>query len=855
MSDIRLIPLALSVLIVFNLAACRSSTADLSAPARECSVSVDDSNWKIAGSEPIVLQNASVLFSLNPTTTHFTVTDLQAGKQYSSVPESPVTTLSDEDTQRLNSELTITYYEKQSTAYYMYSAQDSVKCGQSKVCYSENAVRVYYTLGSPGYFVPAVFDQATFENEILGKLNSDAKVRKLSRYYTLYDRTNPVDDFEDKEKQYPLLKKENLYILDTEALNSNEQSIISEYMAVAGYTSKEYEALQQKLGIVTKSVNEPAGFVIPVEYRLTDDGFTASILTDRIAEQSSDFILQSIDFLEYFACAGEQAKGSFLVPDGDGSLLAFNNKSNGIYEQAFYGQDYSTKAEKLNQLSKNLLFPLFGISEDDGGILAIVEGAAEEGTLCVRPYCDSSPQNHAFVRFNMRKMDATDIGQDSLVPVYNLFSGHRLQTDPVIRYVLLSPGKCDYVGMAHYYRNYLQKKSLLADSTRSESAPVYLDFLCLTSKKRSFLGVPYTEKVALSTLTDIIGVVEKLQNAGFSDLRVRLCGYGDDGLENSVPDRFSLSEKVGTIKELKQLANLLQKDNGRLYLDANFQFVYTDHLLDGFSQKTDTAHYLNRSLVYTGRYDPVMRTYNRKSLPRFFVAPANYPRYARGFLDSLREKCGEMPIGISYGTVGSFLGGDYTSKQDFDRIQSRASLETALGYAVGQTNYLMADNGNAYILPYVQDILNVPSSSGFDIEQSAVPFYSLVVHGTINYAGSPENLTGDKNKAFLRSLEYGANPYLLCITKEDALLSETVYETFLYSLSTEDCLDEFIERWSRAYPELAQNAQAGILSHQQLQKDLYQTTYDNGHGVIVNYGASSATVGGLTVGANDYRFF
>lgn len=834
------------------LSACADEHTSL--PVSEDKKSADDSTWSVAGEETVTLHNDRIDFQLDATTGHFSLTDRTTGHVFSSVPEKDVATLSDEDEQRLQSEVTVTYFERQSVAYYLYSAADCVDLGQMEVRYSDNAVRVYYQLGATYRFVPTVIDQDTFENSIIPALDNSAKTRKLNRYYTLYDKSDPEDGYDDMLKQYPALKNTNLYILNADELNDNELSIVNEYMTDAGYSAEQHSATLDRLGVQETATATQAGFTIPVEYRLTDDGFSAAILTDRIVEQSPDFILQSVDLLEYFAAADGQENGYFLVPDGCGALIPFNSEFAGDFEQDFYGDDYATQTEKKNQLSQNLTLPVFGVSKPSGGVFAIVENAAQVATLCVKPLNESSPLNHAYLHFTLRKMDATDIGEDNLVPIYNLFAGHRLQTDPTVRFVLLEDGQQDYVGMAKTYREYCLDHHQLNQPDTNNGATLYLDFLCMTSQQDSFLGMPYTKKTVLSSIKDITETVRKLQQAGWQNLNVRLFGYGDNGLENGVPDKFRLSKKVGTVEELKALAECLHENGGTLYLDADVQFVYTTHLGDGFHQKTDASHYLNRSIVYQGQYDTVTRQFSKTQLPRFFVSPTNHPIYATAFRQSLEKVCKDTPIGLSYGTFGTGIGGDYTDKKDIDRTQSAVYTDTTLSEATAHYS-LIADTGNQYVLPYTTHILNAPlTSSRFDVESDSVPFYELVVHGNVGYAGSPENLSGDYRQQFLRSLEYGAMPYLVCITEPDDALVGTPYETSLYSLNCKR-IDSVLQAWNEVKAYLDSIGGCSLTAHEKISENVYRTVYDNGHGVIVNYTDQPVNAAGYSVPANGFVTF
>ncbi len=848
--------LCLSLLL--GLSGC-GQVADFSAYPK--AQSEDDSTWQMVtelDTQPVVLENGRVRFSLDPLTTHFSVTDLQTGRLYHSVPTDNAPSFSDEDTKRMQSEVSVTYFEERSNALYMYSGADSVDNGNFKITYTDNAVRVVYTLGAVAgeLMVPQVLDVNTYDTAILGVLDNPNIARRLGRYYTLYDpeQADDTEDFADKVKQYPALKKTALYILN-DSLTETENEEISDYMAEAGYTLESYQATLERLGIESTEEKLPEGFVIPVEYRLTEDGFSASVLADGVKQNSPDYMLQTLSFLEYFGSTAAGVKGQYLVADGSGALIDLDTDSTTNFSQAFYGTDYAINEEKRDQLSKTIGLPIYGMRFDDGGLLAIVESGAEVGTLEVQTVHNAAPHNHIFVNFTMRHMDATDVGEDMQIPVYNLFSGHLLHTSPTIRYVLLAPEEATYAGMATYYREYLTQTGQLTDQT-DNAAPVYLDYLCLMTEKANFLGINYKKKIVLSTVEEITASVNTLLQAGVQPLVVRLKGYGPTGLEKRVNNTFAIDSRVGTADQLQELQNLLEKYGGRLVLDADFQFAYVKG--NGFTAKDDAAHYLNRSLVRKEAYDVVTRDYSLdtdEALSRYYISPLRYQEYADSFIQSLSKKLTIQP-GLSYGTAGLYLGGDYTSRVDMDRSMSLFRLRQALDSAKAKNDYLLFDYGNAYVLPYASAVMDAPLySSKFDIASQEVPLYAMVLHGCVPYAGTAQNLSVNGAHNFLRTVEYGASLAFTLITREDNLLTGTPYETLLYSVSDTERLDTVIAMNQQYAPLWESTVKATMTDHLEVAADVYKTVYSNGHGVYVNYTQQPVTVEDVLVPAMSFTAF
>ena len=408
----------------------------------------------------------------------------------------------------------------------------------------------------------------------------------------------------------------------------------------------------------------------------------------------------------------------------------------------------------------------------------------------------------------------------------------------------------DYVAMAARYREHLLQEDKLSHAKR-HNTNVYLDFLCMTTEPASFLGVPYVKKTVLSTLEQIQQTVDTMVASGIQGIVVRLIGYGKGGLENHVYNRYSLDRRVGTDAQLKTLAKTLAEHNGQLVLDADFMFSYSQK--NGFGPTSDAAQYLNRMVVRSERYDIVTRKYYG-NLARYFVSPLRYEEYASRFAKDVKDLLGDNgSIGLSYGTAGLYLGGDYSPKRSVDRIESAAYLTAAVKESSKTAGEMVFDNGNAYVIPCADHILNLPmTSSQTDMETKSIPFYQMVVHGFLPYAGTPYNLTGNVEKAHLQSISYGALPYYTLITADDDVLSNTAYESMWYSLSQNGRLRTLMEQCllSQKYRDATRGVQ--MIAFEEVDSSVICTKFSNGVHIYVNYGTHQTTVDGVTVGANEF---
>ena len=806
----------------------------------------DDSNWSVVEDDKAVLENDSIYFELDADTTHFTVKNKKTGSTYRSVPGESAEVISDETLSRLTSEITVCYYAEQTSELYMYSDTDSVQNKSFTVKSDGKAIRVYYTMGAVDSLLPALFTEEAF-NDVLDRFTSSALRRRMERAYVLYSSDDKPDDYEDKLREYPILDKTPLYLLSDALTDTDKENIMSDISDI-GYEKAEYQEMLEELNLGDIEGFSSAGFVIPLEYRLTEDGFSATVLSDLIKEESDQYKIYSIDVLEYFNAFRDGDNAAYLIPDGSGALINLKGKYNLEFSKPFYGYDVAVNQQMPT--GTTLTLPVYGTRADENSVFAIVEGAAETALLKAYSTGDATPLNHIYTSFILRTVDTSNSFTDADIHQFNLFAVKRTSASPRIRYFLTDKGNSDYAGMAQIYRKYLLDTNGISQQTQTE-APIFLDYLCMITEEASVLGVPYTKKVVLSTVSEITDSIKKLQADGIRGISVRLLGYGSSGLENSAYNKFDIDRRVGTAKELQHLADILKENGGQLYLDADLQFAYQSG--NHFKPTRDSVRAISRKLARPANNDPVTLEKTKYKNTRYIVSPACFKAYSEGFVSSLEKAFagGQLP-GISYGLSGYYLSGDYSPNRCIDRVESKMLLTGALGGIKDKTS-LLSDYGNAYILPYVSGVLNVPlESSQLISEDEDVPFFQMVISGMLPYAGQAENLSLNSSRSILKSMEYGAAPYAAFITKDDALLNHTEWQTEFYSVSDTSRLSDFSKRVQAADEIRGKILNQRITSHQKLSEDLYCTAYENGYRVYVNYDDENVKLDGINIPAKGF---
>lgn len=839
----KILLLALSVAVMLTFSGCGNNNSLGISEEKSIDLEAD----KLLSQDTYMLSNERFSLNLDGETTHFTLTDLQTGVRYSSVPDFECNIIADETQRRFVSELSITYFDTNSTSHFMCSTSDSVEMGGATVESDGERIRVTYIFGETNReeFVPAVLTEEDF-NQIYEKLSNSQK-RRLKLFYIFYSAEDPPSDFEEKAELYPVLESKSLYILSDKIFDADRTNIDA-YMKAAEYTEEDYLKSTESLAIAEKQ-EESAGFTIPVEYSLNKKGLTAKILTDLITETTEDFKLATIELLPFFAARNNTEDGYFLVPDGSGAIIPMNSVAEDYYNRRIYGDDVSLYKEQQNVLSEGQTMPVFGMSSTNGAYLAIVEGAASTANINIASYSSFNPANSGWITFNYRIVEAEKntqmaSGQGSAEGIYNIYKKAGFTELPSVTYVF-DESQITYSDMADTYRTYLTEKGVLEKT--QEKMPILLDFICGYSAEKSVMGVSYTDTITMTTLEQVKDILSELYKKGVENISIRLFGYSDGGIYHGAYTDFSISKDVGTKEELKELSQLVVEHGGQLYLEADFQTVYDDKVGDRYSQRADSAYYVNKRIVAVKDYHVVTREL-LKEKSASFVTPNLYESFSKMFLKDIAD----MDVNVSYINAGKLLGGDYSDKAFVSRDAAKNQImETIKGAKQSKKVLIGGSNEYAVLQADVATDVNIASSM-FDIEKQTVPFWQMVFHGSLAYSSEASNLTENQSIHDLKALEYGCGlHYTIMGASDEILLGQTLQERY-HSLSYENWGDIIAKQYQSHIDFYNHIAGSEMISHEQIADDVYRTQYENGGFSVVNYGDAEYIGDNYTVESHGY---
>lgn len=817
-----------------DVAAYRTAAAE---PAQGSELSpLNDTTGGIPGMHLVAETDALALY-YHPETTEVAVRDKRSDTVWYSNPSDRMEDgiASPYEKEVLSSQLTLTFRDQIGTLEtypnYTWSVMNKNFTAESL----DNGIRVTYTLGDVSLGIdalPKYISQERLQEKVISKLDESLAKYVQARYYPLKDDPGMLERLDDQIKKELVLKK---------MLGAFEQ---------AGYTAEDLAFDNEAGGGAAASASSKPQFKVPLEYRLEEDSLVVSVPLDQVTE-SENHRLRSVELLRYFGAAGTKDQGYMLVPDGSGSLIKLNNGKvkEEQYVQRIYGTDPNNNSSSRGQVAEQARMPVFGMKSGDRAWFAVIEEGDAIASVSADIGGKQNSYNHVFSSFAVRGEDMLELYTGSTIQEIQLLNDKLYTGNLSVRYSFLEGKDASYSGMARLYQETLVEDNKLAPLEEAKSIPFYLDMLGSVDKRKSFLGVPYDAVDSMTTFEQAGEIAALLNGEGITNLRMRYLGWFGKGVHHKTPVKVKTDRVVGSASELKALSKQLKDSGGGLYPDVAFQHVYHD---DGaFTPSSDASRFVTRETAElhpydrnTNRMDSYYGTYN-------LMSPAKLPYY----VDKFAGQYERYDIGaVSLRDLGDVLSSDY-------RVQRVIFRETAKSIVTDQLKKLheaypdtMVSGANAYSWAYADHVIDAPaSSSGFGLTDEVVPFYQMVIHGYLDYAGAAVNNLNEQNlrKQLLQSLEFGSAPHFLWSYEQSSKLKYTRFDD-MYSTHYKDWFDEAVSLYQELNEVLAPFRTQRMLEHKRHADGVVEVRYENGASILINYTDQAVEVNGILVEPQNY---
>ena len=679
--------------------------------------------------------------------------------------------------------------------------------------------------------------------------DSGAEVAGETAFLDHY-RLDPSDKDKPKEEQkYPFFTSG----VGTSA--SAERQIISLAEQV-GYTYEMLLADCSKFGTTALSP-QLYDFTIVLEVTLNENGeMIARVPTNEIINHNEFFKLVRVHVLpNLFASIGD---GQYLVPDGSGALLKFNNTAavNKI-DRPFMNNDYFQDYFWQSEYSEELMMPVYGVmfggEETTHGMLGIIEQGVETANLHVRP---DKALNKAYLSLDVTEMADVRIygAYADNTASYKADSG-LITTDFTIRFIPYA-GNVTYYDMAMDYRDYLSAAYGKAVST-PEGPGLYLELLGAVTRTERFIGIPYDSISSMTTYAGAKQILEDLKGTGAT---IQYDGVFNGGTLNALNKGAELVDENGSESELQELLETAEANGNKLFFQMNISRVYDNgrnyipylHATRDFSNSAMSVYlYRADTAQMNGRWDPI-REYT-------VVSPRYYEHLAASVREDLEGSSLLANANLAVGDLAHDVYADYRYKDIINPVEGRALARTALTTLAGGKAALSLDNPFADFAAYGDYAVNISrESSSHSAYYATVPFRQLALSGlttvvstdanltshSLNYAGSdakraegePAPISRSLNYYLMQAAELGVSVKYTVSHEDPDMLKNTHFES-MYAIHWADWKDEILQAAQECAKLRETIGGRAIVNHEMLQPQVFQTTYEGDVKVITNYSA------------------
>lgn len=546
---------------------------------------------------------------------------------------------------------------------------------------------------------------------------------------------------------------------------------------------------------VTISYIFPAHSIkIPIYITLEEDRLLLGIKTSEIIEQMNEeareYRLTTLNIAPSFGAGRSDEDGYLFVPDGSGAVINFNNGKTSTfpYKGKVYGEDLAISKSEAPSKTEQVYLPVLGImknmgSTDEGMVAVVTKGDtfANVNAAVSGQQQSNNSVNSTWFSFDFRAIDTYVMGTKNALTVYQ--SGDSRADDIEIAYYFLSDKKLSLADMAATYRNYLiDSKGLTKQDTDSGSA-LYITTMGGTVKKQSVLGFPVDMQTVATSYEQAGEMVKTLSDLGVDNMELVFNDCTDSGIRDRVTTSMDYSGKLGGKNKFWELKELCDSLNTNLY--PSFDFMEYSDSGNGYSFTLNSSKRITNAYATQTAFRPAFGIPETDIKPTWTIlSPYYIPDVFNKLVKSLTEE-GIKEVSLNQAT--STLYSDF-SRKNFDGYSNflRSDTVKILTDGYKQLNdagvSLIAQQCNAYALPYVKAITTVPLySSNYDLFDYDVPFYQMVIHGYIPYGSKPVNASSNANELRLLSLASGSAFHYEIMYSSPNDLTDSLYDGYFYA--------------------------------------------------------------------------
>ena len=680
-------------------------------------------------------------------------------------------------------------------------------------------VKEYYMLESgDGFIINYHFKSDPYDRTLFPNQFNNAKRNEIITKIKAHFKNSPAEQkkyikifnqYRQKDKN-----KNALYYLEYPDRDILEFIKDLHYIWYTIYKLTDNELVKFNVG---KRINKYE-FIVPVMYRVVNNEFKVSILTNEIKEDgiivdNAHWIITKIfSNLNFLNINHKNTNNQILVPDGSGAIIDSKHTKRPFFRGSIYQNDYYLSDSDTTKNDPIIKAPIFGVSMDSNdssnpnttGVLLNVTRGYNQANLIID---SSSDYKQIYSVFNYRLSGETEfVSGEKREALSSKYTDDLFETT----YNVMTKNPVDgqklpvnYVDFATLYASrYLSHLSEI-----DRRADIAIEFLNSIIKREHILGIPYNKQYSLTTFDE----AEKIK-ALFKDYSKTYFyrNWQQNGLYSQIP-----------IKRQKMFAKLGSKDELEdSYYLMNFVKTYNDKY-KGFTNSANGMRTVKNAIRNNYELDVI----NNKYLPikdlRYYLLSPKY------YLDAARRFKGANPnfknialVDFANNPTVELTDQKYSPKV-VENIKKDVIENISSGTVAIKNPYLNMLRKKAVIFD------TEPSSSNKEIYFSTVPFYETLLAKFYKVFLRSANVSSlnQSRYYFLYSLLSGANMKYTLTYKTTEITKMTRYN--MYNSTKYDIYEREIHSFYHEMVNFYNHVGKKLLSSYPLDNNIFLAEYYN----------------------------
>jgi hypothetical protein len=551
------------------------------------------------------------------------------------------------------------------------------------------------------------------------------------------------------------------------------------------------------------------------------------------------------------------------VPSGSGGIINFNNGRHreAMFEAPVYGVDYLTTFMHPQVVQPTRL-PVLGIQNNNAAMLAHVYSGQALATVMADVSGRTNSYNNAWFRFLLRSSMTLNM---SAIPGTTTSDLTIVQRYPYTGDISVMYHFIENAGigeMAKAYQEFLISEGALTPLSENRDRSLYLDIIGGVDVQRHILGTPFIGIETMTTMQDANRFVDILNENEIETIQMSLHGWFNRGVNHDVAKNVRPINSVGSRAELQALNSRLQSENGGLFPAVNFKSTnwFSRNINRTFEAARDAGGFYG-FMTHVSRDSLSSRFGQHLNAFSLLIHPAVLPMHIDAFLPAFEKNA--PSDGIMFTDLGDILTESLYMRNAVDREHSRLIAMSQMRRIRGQIPNIIVSGGNDYSLAFASHIVDAPTEADmFMIIDYEVPFFSMVVHGFLEFAGAPANMRENfhPDTVLLNSMATGASPRYIISAQPTRHAQSSPHERF-YSTQFENWIDTITNHY-RAFNDvyrglraerivdfiILQGGEIGITGTNQVTA----TVFSNGTRIYVNQTHEAFDTGKFVIGARSF---